>query len=239
MADQIIQTIVFHAKKNKLPNSRPPKTRFSHEKNFAFWTFDLVSAPRFKLAFDAQAGIPAAVAKDVVRLTAHNPGPMTFTGTNSYVIGSETLAIIDPGPDDAAHFSALMRYIGSRRVSHILTTHHHGDHIGLAPRLADATGADWLREIKDREVISGSNWSLESLHTPGHTGDHVCFALAGPEILFTGDHVMGWSTTVILPPDGKMGDYMRSLDLLLDRPERLYLPGHGGEIRNRHPLSKL
>ncbi len=177
-------------------------------------------------------GVPVSVAKDVLRLTAPNPGPMTFTGTNTYVVGSETLAIIDPGPDDGAHFSALLQLVGSRKVSQILTTHHHSDHIGLARRLAVATGALWLRDVEDRAKICGPDFTLQAIHTPGHTGDHICFAHAGSGVLFTGDHVMGWSTTVILPPDGKMGDYMRSLDLLLDRPERLYMPGHGGEIRN-------
>lgn len=191
-----------------------------------------MSTPRFNLDFDAQTGIPVSVAKDVVRVTAPNPGPMTFTGTNTYVIGAEDLAIIDPGPDHEAHFSALMRMIDGRHVSHILTTHHHSDHTGLAARLADATGAPWARDIPDEEPLSGPGWSLAAVQTPGHTGDHLCFGLAGSGILFTGDHVMGWSTTVILPPDGKMSDYMRSLDRLLSLPERVYLPGHGGEIRN-------
>jgi glyoxylase-like metal-dependent hydrolase (beta-lactamase superfamily II) len=204
----------------------------SHAPPFPIWPSNIMGALHFNLAFDAQAGVPVSVAKDVWRMTAPNPGPMTFTGTNTYVIGSEELAIIDPGPDDGAHFSALMQLIGSRPVSHVLTTHHHSDHVDLAGRLADATGARWLRNIEDRTDFCGPDWSLEAFHTPGHTGDHICFAHAGSGILFTGDHVMGWSTTVILPPDGKMGDYMRSLELLLSRPERLYLPGHGGEIRN-------
>jgi glyoxylase-like metal-dependent hydrolase (beta-lactamase superfamily II) len=189
-------------------------------------------APRFNLTFDAQPGRPVAVAKDVVRLTAPNPGSMTFTGTNTYVVGKEVLAIIDPGPDDNNHLSALMRHIGGRTVSHILTTHEHDDHDGLAPRLAERTGAIWPRDVAHGATISHQDWTLQAIHTPGHTGDHMCLTLKDSGILFTGDHVMGWSTTVILPPDGKMGDYMRSLDLLLDRPERIYLPGHGGEIRN-------
>jgi glyoxylase-like metal-dependent hydrolase (beta-lactamase superfamily II) len=191
-----------------------------------------MSSPRFNLAFDAQPGRPVAVAKDVVRLTAPNPGPMTFTGTNTYVVGNEVLAIIDPGPDDDAHFEALMRIINGRTVSHVLTTHHHDDHTALAAKLGRKTRSLWLSTINHGTSVAGNGWALEAIRTPGHTGDHTCFALDGTDLLFTGDHIMGWSTTVILPPDGKMGDYMNSLDLLLDRPERVYLPGHGGEIRN-------
>jgi glyoxylase-like metal-dependent hydrolase (beta-lactamase superfamily II) len=189
-------------------------------------------SPRFDLTFDAQPGHPVALARDIVRLTAPNPGPMTFSGTNTYIIGQETLAIIDPGPDDEYHFEALMNHIGGRAVSHILTTHNHDDHTALAAKLAARTGSTWLRNVESGANFAGQGWALEALHTPGHTGDHICFALADTGVLLTGDHVMGWSTTVVLPPDGKMGDYMRSLDLLLGRPERLYLPGHGGEIRN-------
>jgi glyoxylase-like metal-dependent hydrolase (beta-lactamase superfamily II) len=188
--------------------------------------------PRFNLDFDAEPGIPIQVAKNVVRLIAPNPSQMTFTGTNTYIVGSDALAVIDPGPDDAEHLSALLRHIGVRSVGYIVTTHHHDDHTALASRLADKTGATWLYKIEHGNLVAGDGWALEAIHTPGHTGDHFCFALAGTGIMFTGDHVMSWSTTVILPPDGKMGDYMRSLDVLLDRPERIYLPGHGGEIRN-------
>jgi glyoxylase-like metal-dependent hydrolase (beta-lactamase superfamily II) len=189
-------------------------------------------APSFNLAFDARHGQPVPATGSVVRITAPNPGPMTFAGTNTYVVGSKVLAVIDPGPDDVNHLSALMQFIEGRSVSHIVTTHDHDDHVGLAPRLAAETGSPWLRDLKHGALISGKGWALQALHTPGHTGDHFCFALAGDGVLLTGDHVMGWSTTVILPPDGKMGDYMRSLDLLLERPERTYLPGHGADIRN-------
>lgn len=189
-------------------------------------------SPRFNLSFDAEPGQPIAVAKDIVRLTAPNPSPMTFTGTNTYVVGHTILAIIDPGPDDPDHLSALVQVIGGRKVSYILTTHHHDDHIALAPKLAHQTGAIWLCGLDHGASILGHGWKMDAVHTPGHTGDHICFALADSGVLFTGDHVMGWSTTVILPPDGKMGDYMRSLDVLMERPERIYLPGHGGEIRS-------
>jgi glyoxylase-like metal-dependent hydrolase (beta-lactamase superfamily II) len=188
--------------------------------------------PGFNLTFSASTGQPVPVALDVLRLTAPNPGLMTFTGTNTYIVGNEALAIIDPGPDDNDHLFALMQCIGPRTVSHILTTHDHDDHIALAPKLAEKTGSQWLRDIKHGASIIGHSWALEAIHTPGHTGNHTCFSLTDKDVLFTGDHVMGWSTTVILPPDGKMSDYMQSLDHLLRRPERLYLPGHGGEIRN-------
>lgn len=194
-------------------------------------------------------------------LTAPNPGPFTFTGTNTYVVGSRDVAVIDPGPDLAVHHAALRSALAGRRVSHILVSHTHRDHSPLAARLKDETGAMVLAEgphraarsgrtagalsldasadtdfrpdarLTDGEIVAGDRWALRTVLTPGHAANHACFALEGAGILFSADHVMGWATTVVAPPDGNMADYMRSLDKLLARDDRLLLPGHGGPIR--------
>jgi glyoxylase-like metal-dependent hydrolase (beta-lactamase superfamily II) len=195
-----------------------------------------------------------------VRLTVNNPSPFTFHGTNSYIVGRDTLAIIDPGPEDEAHFQALIKAAAGRPVSHILVSHTHRDHSPLARRLRQATGAAIVAEgphrparplrigetnpldasadtellpdleLADGEAISGDGWSLEGVFTPGHTANHMCFSLQGSGILFSADHVMAWSTSIVAPPDGAMSDYMASLDKLLGRSDRLYLPGHGGPV---------
>lgn len=197
---------------------------------------------------------------DVARITAGNSGPFTFHGTNSYLVGRDRPALIDPGPDDPAHLDALLRAIGGRKVSHILLTHTHRDHSSLAPRLRELTGAPILAEgphrparaarpgesdrldasgdfalkpdatFGDGEIIRGDGWAVRAVLTPGHAVNHAAFALEGSGILFSGDHVMGWSTTIVAPPDGSMSAYMRSLDKLLERDDRVFLPGHGGPI---------
>ncbi len=204
--------------------------------------------------------VPVAAA--VQRITARNPGPFTFHGTNTFLIGQDTLALIDPGPALEEHGEALKTAIAGRPVSHILVTHTHLDHTGMLKRLVEETGAltvaqgphraarllhdgelsvldasadrDFSPDIhlEDGGMVSGDGWAFEAVHTPGHTANHCAFALAGTGILFTGDHVMAWSTTIVAPPDGSMSQYMASLDTLLQRRERLYLPGHGGEIAN-------
>jgi len=210
--------------------------------------------------FEPRHGEPVAVAPGVVRVTAPNPSPFTFHGTNTYLVGERSLAVVDPGPDDPRHLDALTRAIGGRPVSHILLTHTHRDHSPLARPLSAATGAPVLaegphrparplhvgeagrldasadtelvpdRRLGDGEAIAGDGWALEAIATPGHTANHMAFAWREPGILFCGDHVMAWSTTIVAPPDGAMRDYMASLDRLLARPERLYLPGHGGPL---------
>jgi glyoxylase-like metal-dependent hydrolase (beta-lactamase superfamily II) len=200
------------------------------------------------------------VAPDVVRVTADNAGPFTFHGTNSYIVGADTLAVIDPGPDDDAHLAALLAAIGGRPVSHIFVSHTHRDHSPLAAKLKAATGAVTVAEgphrparplrtgethlldassdhdfvpdiaLADGATIDGDGWSLTGVHTPGHAANHCAFALAGTGILFSADHVMAWSTTIVAPPDGAMSDYMASLDRLLLRDDTLYLPGHGGPV---------
>lgn len=201
------------------------------------------------------------VAPGIRRLVAGNAGPFTFTGTCTYLVGTDDLAIIDPGPEDGAHFARLLAAIGEARVGAILVTHTHRDHSPLARFLAERTGAPIhgcaphaparplrLGEVNkldasadhdyraDHESADGARILVgeqvfEAIHTPGHTANHVSFALAGTGIVFSGDHVMGWSTSIVAPPDGSMADYMASLEKLAAREEdALYLPGHGGGV---------
>ena len=217
-------------------------------------------AVEFNVDFVPCYGEAVPVAPGVVRLTARNPSPFTFHGTNSYLVGTDSLAVIDPGPDDDDHFQALLGAIGGRPVSHILVSHTHRDHSPLAARLKARTGAEVLaegphrparppragetarldasgdldfrpdRRLSDGEPVHGDGWMLRTVLTPGHAANHAAFALEGTGILFSADHVMGWSTTVVAPPDGTMAAYMRSLEKLIDRDDRLLLPGHGGPV---------
>lgn len=196
----------------------------------------------FDRDFEPKHGEAIEVAPGVHRVTAANENPFTFRGTNTFLIGGTTLAILDPGPADPAHLETVTRAIGSASVAHILLTHSHHDHSAAVPLLKERTGAPVLaagahgsladKQLRDGEIVETADYRLEVLATPGHASDHLAFALAGAGILFSGDHVMGWSTTIVAPPDGSMGDYMASLDRLLVRPERLYLPAHGGPIRD-------
>jgi glyoxylase-like metal-dependent hydrolase (beta-lactamase superfamily II) len=215
---------------------------------------------KFDASFDPAYGSAVAVAPGVMRLTANNPSPFTFHGTNTYLVGQDTLAVIDPGPDDDAHLEALLRAIGGRPVSHIFVSHTHKDHSPLAARLQQETGATVLAEgphrparalragedirldvsgdlafqpdatLADDALTSGDGWAIRTVLTPGHAANHAAFALEGSGILFSADHVMAWSTSIVAPPDGAMADYMRSLDKLLARDDRLMLPGHGGPV---------
>ena len=220
----------------------------------------------FDTAFEPAYGKPVPVARNVLRLTANNPGPFTFFGTNSYLVGRDTLAVIDPGPEDEAHFNALVEAIAGREVSHIFVTHTHRDHSPLTPRLKELTGAMVLAEgphraarplrigeinpldasadtdfapdavVADSQVTDGDGWALRAIHTPGHAANHAAFALEGTGVLFSGDHVMAWSTSIVAPPDGSMRDYMSSLDRLLERDDTLYLSGHGAALSNPAPF---
>jgi glyoxylase-like metal-dependent hydrolase (beta-lactamase superfamily II) len=193
----------------------------------------------------------------VRRLIARNPGPFTFTGTGVYIVGRGEVAVIDPGPDLAEHFDALKAALAGERVTHVLVTHHHLDHSPLAHPLAEAFGAkvfglpapaphagdtpaleeggdDRFRPdvvLSDGDVLSGPGWTLEAVFTPGHTSNHVCFALKQENALFCGDHIMGWSTTVITPPDGDMGDYFNSLAKVRARNFDVLWPTHGAPVR--------
>ena len=189
----------------------------------------------------------------VRRIVAQNPGPFTFLGTGTYVVGRGQVAVIDPGPALPSHIDALLGALAGETVTHILVTHTHSDHSPAAAGLKAATGAPTMgfgphgakgdtgeagadlafvpdMAIGDGEAVEGPGWWLEALHTPGHASNHLCFALPQEEALFSGDHVMGWSTTVIAPPDGDMIDYMRSLDRLSARTDAIYWPTHGGPI---------
>ncbi len=201
---------------------------------------------------------PEPVAPGVVRVTAANPGVMTGPGTNSYLVGDDELAVVDPGPDDAAHVEALER-AGGGRIRWIVVTHTHPDHAPAAAELAERTGAERLgfasrdgfvadRLLADGDRIGGRGWSLTAVHTPGHASNHLCFAYdrhpfagdrptaagEGPDgrLVFTGDHVMGGSTVVINPPDGDMAHYLASLRALtrLTPSVASFAPGHGERI---------
>jgi glyoxylase-like metal-dependent hydrolase (beta-lactamase superfamily II) len=197
----------------------------------------------------------------VRRVMANNPGPFTFKGTMSYIIGRGKVAIVDPGPADDAHIAALLDAVRNETVTHIFVTHTHRDHSPAVPAIKAATGATVYAEgphraarplntgeqkrldasgdldfrpdvmLKDGEVVEGDGWSVEAITTPGHCANHMAYALRGTDTLFAGDHVMAWATTIVAPPDGAMVDYMASLAKLAKRPEQFYLPGHGPAIR--------
>lgn len=208
-----------------------------------------------KLLAEAPYGVSERLSPLVRRVLAHNPSPFTYTGTGTYIIGTDVVAIIDPGPDDPAHLDAVVRAVGPARVSHHVITHTHMDHspganplrhrlggdiIGCAPLMLSDAGPradagfdpDYApdRVLRDGEHVSGPDWTLVAVHTPGHTSNHLCYELPEEQTLFTGDHVMGWSTTVVTPPDGDMAAYMASLALLLKRSDRLYRPTHGPAV---------
>lgn len=217
-------------------------------------------ALEFDTGFEPAHGSAVSAAPGILRVTAPNPSPFTFHGTNSYIIGHDTLAVIDPGPEDERHLRTLLDTIAGRPVSHIFVSHTHRDHSPLAARLKAETGAiivaegphraarelamgeiNALDESNDTEflpdtilpdggTVDGDGWSISGLHTPGHAANHMAFALEGTGILFSADHVMAWSTSIVAPPDGAMADYMASLEKLLERDDRFFLPGHGGPV---------
>jgi glyoxylase-like metal-dependent hydrolase (beta-lactamase superfamily II) len=195
------------------------------------------------------------------RVVANNPGPFTFKGTGTYIVGRGEVAVIDPGPDMADHLDALLKAVAGERVTHILTTHTHMDHSPLSPALARETGAviygradPALGEtavrveeggdpgfrpdvaVADGQKLSGPGWTLEAIATPGHISNHVCYALIEENALFSGDHVMGWSTTVISPPHGDMTDYYKSLDKVAARNFDIVWPTHGPPITEVAPF---
>jgi len=208
--------------------------------------------------FDPQPyTLAEAVDPLVRRVLARNPSPFTYTGTQTYVVGAGSdVAVIDPGPDEPEHIAAILAAAGTARVAAILCTHTHRDHSPAAAPLAALTGAQVVgcaaltladdgpradasfdphyqpdTVLEDGETASGDGWTLEAVATPGHTSNHLCFALPESGVLFTGDHVMGWSTSVVSPPDGDMTDYLASLQKLYDREQdRVYLPAHGPAI---------
>ncbi len=213
------------------------------------------------IAHDRQAfpaGVVEQVSPLVRRLICGNGGPFTFTGTCSYIVGRGRVSIIDPGPDDAGHLQALLTATDGETIDHILVTHTHRDHSPGARRLKELTGARLIgcdRHIpvvndssgrldashdldhapddvmRDGDCLGGQGFTLTAVHTPGHASNHLCFALSEETALFSGDHVMAWSTTIVAPPDGAMSEYMASLDRLRARGETIMWPGHGGPVQ--------
>lgn len=220
---------------------------------------------RFSLDFKVVAGECISLAPDVRRITASNASPMTFTGTNTYLVGTRRLAVIDPGPDDEQHLQAILSAVGrGQHISHILVTHSHVDHSPLAGKLSSRTGAkvyafgdsqtgrsalmaqlaksgtlgggegvdhDFRPDIclSNDDVVDGDGWLLQAIATPGHFSNHLCFAYNNA--VFTGDHVMGWATTMVSPPDGDLGAFMTSLEVMQARIEdQVYYPGHGAPV---------
>mgnify|MGYP003635813917 FL=1 len=216
--------------------------------------------------FPVRYGEAEQVSPLIRRVVARNPGPFTFTGTGTYIVGPDRpgarLAVIDPGPADDAHLAALLAAVDGQVVSHILVTHTHLDHAPLSRPLAAATGATILaaapvtrphdtavaieedddddfrpdRILTDGEIVAGGGWTLETLATPGHASNHLTFVLREENALFSGDHVMGWSTTVVAPPDGDMVAYMNSLDAVIARDFTTLWPTHGAPVTDPGPF---
>ena len=214
----------------------------------------------FNRDFPLKPGVVDRVRPGVRRILCDNPSPFTFTGTVSYIVGEGKVAIIDPGPDNEAHAAALLDAVRHETVTHILVTHTHRDHSPNTARIKAATGAivhaegphrasrpryeseklatesgadrDFRPDVAVRhgDIIEGADWALQAVATPGHTANHMAFAWPERSLSFVGDHVMGWSTSIVAPPDGSMVDYMASLDTLTARAEDLYFSGHGPEI---------
>jgi len=219
-----------------------------------------MASPSFRTQFDPQHGKAVEIAPGIQRITAPNKSPFTFQGTNTYILGTDSVAVIDPGPEIDSHFELLVEILKGRTVSHIVVTHTHMDHSPLAAPLREKTGAPIFAEgphrdsrelhtgeinsldaaadrtfsqdvtLKHGDMIEGKDWALETILTPGHTKNHACFAVSGHDMLFSGDHVMGWSTSIVAPPDGSMVDYMNSLTAMMEREETVYFPGHGGRL---------
>ncbi|MCF6343222.1 MAG: MBL fold metallo-hydrolase [Devosiaceae bacterium] len=219
------------------------------------------SSLKFNKDFDPNTGIVVKVAPNIVRVTAPNASAFTFTGTNSYILGADNLVLIDPGPDDSNHLLALLEAIDGRKLSAILLTHTHIDHSRLALKLAKQTGApiyfggkhrlsrkkrlfeinhlknacDWDlvpdKILYDGEKLRFGDFEIKAIATPGHCANHFSFALIDSPYVFTGDHIMGWNSTLIATPDGSLGDYFASLDKIITSDWQTYLPAHGGEIK--------
>lgn len=216
--------------------------------------------------FSANYGVAERISPLITRLLCENPSPYTYTGTATYLVGAgDGLAVIDPGPLDTKHGEAILMAAAGRAISHILVTHTHIDHSPLADWLAERTGARTYgfgahgvgrkaglegedvemgadrgfkpqKTIQDGDTLSGSDWTIKALHTPGHTSNHMCFLLEEENTVFVGDHVMGWATTVISPPDGDMRAYLGSLKKIADlNPDKL-VPTHGPWVENPKPF---
>ncbi len=216
----------------------------------------------FDRNFEAPYGENIPVSPQIARMLAPNPGPFTFRGTGVYIVGTNNVAVIDPGPDVPVHLAALKDALRGKYVSHILLTHTHNDHSPAAAPLKAWTGAKTYAygphprgeeldvkieeggdiafqpdvRVRDGDILAGDGFTIECVFTPGHTSNHMCYALREEQALFTGDHVMGWSTTVVAPPDGNMAAYRASITRLLARDDRVLWPTHGGPIRDPKPF---
>jgi len=222
-----------------------------------------LSSIQFNKEFSCIYGSVEQVSPMIRRIVARNPGPFTFHGTGTYIVGRGNVAVIDPGPDDLRHIDAIVKALAGERVTHILATHTHRDHSpGCAPlqRIVAAPtygygpharghvlhsemveeGADMAFipdvRVQHGDIIRGDGWSLVCVHTPGHTSNHLCYQLREEMALICGDHVMAWSTSIISPPDGNLSHYLDSLELLLKRDDRVYWPCHGPAILDPKPF---
>jgi len=220
-------------------------------------------AIQFIREFEPHYGELVEVTPLIRRVVANNPGPFTFKGTGVYIVGDRDVAVIDPGPDMPEHLDALKRALAGKRVTHILVTHTHSDHSPAAAPLKQWSGAktyafgphgsgrddneakveaggdmDFVPDVrvKDGEIVAGNGFTFEGVHTPGHTSNHLCFALREEKALFTGDHIMGWSTTVVTPPDGDMAQYIASVRKLQARDDRTLYPTHGAPVTDPKPF---
>jgi len=219
-----------------------------------------MASPSFRTKFDPEHGKAVDIADGIQRITAPNESAFTYRGTNTYILGADEVAVIDPGPAIDSHFDLLIETLKGRTVSHIVVTHTHMDHSPLAAPLKEKTGAPIFAEgphrnsrdlhlgeinsldaaadrdfkadviVKHGDMIEGKDWALETILTPGHTQNHACFAIKNTDMLFSGDHVMSWATSIVAPPDGSMEDYMNSLSVMMERKETIYFPGHGGRL---------
>lgn len=217
----------------------------------------------FIRTYDFEYGQAERQSKLVTRITADNPGAFTYTGTGVYIVGTKDVAIIDPGPITPAHTKALNKALSGKTLTHILLTHHHADHSPMATPLAAKYGCkiygrppnDGVVDgsgvqldagddlgfapdsiLKDGDIFTGTGWTLETVHTPGHTSNHMCFALAEENTLFSGDHIMGWATSVVIPPGGHMGDYLASLRKVEQQNYDTIRPTHGPAITDVQPF---
>ena len=205
-----------------------------------------------------------AIAKEVIpgirRIVAPNPSPYTLHGTGTYIVGEKEVAIIDPGPNIKSHIDAILKATEKGKITHIMVTHTHADHSPAAKPLADKTGAMVMgygphgntgggeegadydfspqHRLSDRQIVEGLDWEIECIYTPGHTSNHLCYCHKNSGAVFTGDHVMGWSTTLVSPPDGNMGEYFKSLEKMLTRNDKIYIPAHGSIIKNPNKFVK-
>ena len=220
------------------------------------------AGPQFRFDYEFDYGVVRTVAPGIRRVVARNPSAFTFQGTGTYIVGRGQVAVIDPGPKIEAHVEAILGALPGEEVSHILVTHTHTDHSPAAAMLKHQTGAptygfgphgsgrylqgtdveegaDWdFRPdvtVTHGDVITGDGWSFECVHTPGHTSNHICYQYREAGSLFSGDHVMGWSTTIVAPPDGDMTEYLASLKRLLERDDAVYWPTHGPCIEPPKP----